>query len=92
MISKEEYLNLNSYLNRLQGQVVRVEFSSRLNLGFRISYALKVEKQGDNYNFNNETVSIFVNPNEAEAFSSDQSSVTLLYGDNLITIRYSRTR
>ncbi|MCE2928798.1 MAG: hypothetical protein LW817_04115 [Candidatus Caenarcaniphilales bacterium] len=94
MLSQQEYAELNNFLNRLQGKIVRVELSTRLNIGYRVSYSLKLEKQADSYNFTGSSgdVSVFMDPNQAEAFSSDNTSVTLLYGDNLITVRYSRTR
>jgi len=94
MLTRDQNIELNSFLNRLQGKIVRVEVSSRLNVGFRMSFSVKVEKQGDNYSFASKDggVSIFFNPNEAEGFSSDSNSVSLLYGDNLISVRFARTR
>jgi hypothetical protein len=94
MLTRDQNIELNNFLNRLQGKVVRVELSSRLNIGFRLSFAVKLEKQADNYIFTSKDggVSIFINPNEAEGFSSDSSSISLLYGDNLISVRFARTR
>ena len=37
-------------------------------------------------------VNFFFDPNQAEGFSADHSSVSLVYGDNMITVRYARTR
>lgn len=94
MLTKDQNIELNSFLNRLQGKTVRVEVSSRLNVGFRMSFAVKLEKQGDSYSFVSKegSVSVFFNPNEAEGFSADSESVSLLYGDNLISVRFARTR
>lgn len=94
MLNRDENIELNSFLNRLQGQTVRVEVSSRLNVGFRMSFSVKLEKLGDSYSFSSKdgAVSLFFNPNEAEGFSSDSNSVSLLFGDNLVTVRYARTR
>ena len=94
MLSEDQISELRHFLNRLQGKEVRVEFSSRLNMGFRVSYACTVEADNDNYSFAslNGDVSVFVNPFEAEAFSSDTSSISLLYGAELVTIRHARSR
>ena len=94
MLSKEDNYELSNFLNRLQGQEVRVEFTSRLNSGYRFSFKVKFEKSADNYIFtsNSGEVSVFVSPQEAESFSSDHSSVSLLFADELITIRFARTR
>lgn len=94
MLTNEEMTELNGFLNRLQGQTVRVEFSSRLNTGFRLSVSAKLERIGENFSFTSEhgDVSVFIEPNASEGFSSDHSSVSLVYGDELITIRYARKR
>ena len=94
MLSQQDYSELNNFLNRLQGQNVRAEISSRVNLGFRMSFSTKLEKQGDNFSLTSDSgdVTIFFDPNEAESFSSDHTSVSLLYGENLVTVRYARTR
>lgn len=94
MLSQNDYAELNNFLNRLQGKTVRTEISSRINMGFRMSFSTVLEKQGDSFSFTSESgdVSIFFNPSEAEGFSSDHSSISLLYGDNLVTVRYARKR
>jgi hypothetical protein len=94
MLDQEEYRQLTQYLNRLQNQEVRVELSSRLNIGFRFSFALKVNATAGKYNFVSKSgeVSVFIDPASAEAFSIDGNSVSLVYGDNLISIRFGRTR
>lgn len=94
MISNQELVELNTFLNRLQGQVLRVEVSSRLNLGFRLSFAVKLEKQGDSFFFSSQegAVSIFIDPSQIESYSSDHSSVSLLFGDQVVTVRYARKR
>lgn len=94
MLSNEENAELNGFLNRLQGQHIRVEFSSRINTGFRLSFSTKVERIGDAFSFTSENgdVSIFVDPNQSESFSSDHTSVSLIFGDDLITVRYARKR
>lgn len=94
MLGEEQIIELRHFLNRLQKQEVRVEISSRLNNGFRLSYKVKLETSADTYTMTSESgeISVFINPNEAEAYSSDASSVTLLYGDELVTIRYARIR
>ncbi len=94
MLSDEQKIELRHFLSRLQGQEVRVEMCSRLNNGFRASYKVKLETSSDTYTMTSESgeVSIFIDPNEAEAFSSDASSITVLYGDDLVTVRYARKR
>lgn len=94
MLSQQDYSELNNFLNRLQGQTVRAEISSRINLGFRMSFSTTLDKQGDSFNLTSDSgdVTIFFDPNEAEGFSSDHTSVSLLYGENLVTVRYARTR
>jgi hypothetical protein len=94
MLTNQETIELNSFLSRLQGQIVRVEISSRLNSGFRMSFAVKLEKQGDNFSFSSQegAVSLFIDPNAIESFGSDHSSVSLLFGDQVVTIRYARKR
>jgi hypothetical protein len=94
MLSSEDFSVLNNFLNRLQGKSVRTEIGSRINLGFRMSFATTLDKQGDSFSLTSDSgdVTIFFNPNEAEGFSSDHSSVSLLYGDNLVTVRYARKR
>jgi len=95
MLSPEEKTELTHFLNRLQGKEVRVELSSRFNIGYRISFAVKVEALGGKtYSFVSDSgnASVFIDPGEAEAFSADTSSISLVYGDDLITIRYGRIR
>lgn len=94
MLSDQDYSELNNFLNRLQGKIVRTEISSRINMGFRMSFSTTLDKQGDSFSLTSDSgdVTIFFDPNEAEGFNSDHSSVSLLYGDNLVTVRYARTR
>lgn len=94
MLSHDQLSELRHFLNRLQNREVRVERSSRLNNAFRISYKVIVQAGSDTYSFISDSgeVSVFLDPNEAEAFSSDSSSITLMYGDDLITIRHARMR
>jgi hypothetical protein len=94
MLTNDENAELNGFLNRLQGQFVRVEFSSRINTGFRLSFSTKLDRLTEGFSFTSENgdVSVFIDPNEAEGFASDHSSVSLVYGDDLITIRYARKR
>lgn len=94
MLSDQDNAELNNFLNRLQGKNVRVEFSSRINMGFRMSFSTTLDKQGTSFSLTSDSgdVTIFFNPEEAEGFNSDHTSVSLLYGDNLITVRYARTR
>lgn len=94
MLDNEQKSELRHFLNRLQGKEVRVERTSRLNNGVRFSYKAKLETAADNYSLTSESgeISVYIDPAEAEAFSSDASSVTLLYGDDLITVRYARIR
>lgn len=94
MLSEDQITELRHFLNRLQGKEVRVEICSRLNNGFRASYKVKLEASSDMFTFASESgeVNLFLDPNEAEAFSSDATSITLLYGDELISVRYARTR
>ncbi len=94
VLSNSELININTFLQRLQGKQVRIEVCSRLNIGFRQSFTVTLEKSGENYSFSSKTgeVMMFLNPSEAENLTSDHSSITMIYGDNLITVRYSRTR
>lgn len=94
MLSEDQKIELRTFLQRLQNQEVRVEKSSRLNNGFRFSFKVKLEASGDTYSMVSESgeVSVFIDPNEAEAFSADSNSATLLFGDELITVRYARIR
>lgn len=93
-LSNEQQVEIRHFLTRLQGKEVRVEMSSRINNGFRKSFKVKLEASADEYSFVSESgeISLFLNPQEAEAYNTDASSVTLLYGDELVTIRYARTR
>ena len=95
MLSPEEKVELTHFLNRLQGKEVRVELASRLNVGYRVSFAVIVHAAaGKTYNFTSDSgnASVFIDPDEAEAYSSDHTSISLVYGDDLITVRYGRTR
>ncbi|NQY79542.1 MAG: hypothetical protein HRT47_04445 [Candidatus Caenarcaniphilales bacterium] len=95
MLSPEEKVELTHFLNRLQGKEVRVELASRLNVGYRVSFAVTVSAAaGKTYNFTSDSgnASVFIDPEEAEAYSSDHTSISLVYGDDLITVRYGRTR
>lgn len=94
MLNNEQITELRHFLNRLQNQEVRVEVTSRLNNGFRVSYKVSLEAGDNVYTLTSESgeISIFIDPSEAEAFSSDATSITLLYGDDLISVRYARTR
>jgi hypothetical protein len=94
MLTNAELAEMTSFLNRLQGQTVRVEFASRLNIGFRMSFAVKLSKNGDQYQFANEKqdINFYFDPNQAEGFSADHSSISLVYGDNLVSVRYERIR
>ncbi len=94
MLSNQDNVELNGFLSRLQGKTVRVEVSSRLNSGFRMSFAVKLEKQGDSFSFSSQegAVSIFIDPNTIESFSADNSSISLLFGDQVVTVRYARKR
>ena len=94
MLSEDQKTELRHFLNRLQTQEVRAEICSRLNNGFRLSLKGILETNADVYTIISESgeMSIFIDPNEAEAFSSDASSVTLLYGDDLVTVRFARKR
>lgn len=94
MLSDNERTEMTSFLNRLQGQTVRFEFASRINIGFRMSFAVKLSKTGEEYQLASESneVNFFFDPSQAEGFSSDHTSVSLVYGDNLVTVRYARTR
>jgi hypothetical protein len=94
MLTDSELTEMTTFLNRLQGQTVRFEFASRLNIGFRMSFSVKLSKSGDEYLFasSSNEVNFFFNPSQAEGFSADHSSVSLVYGDNMITVRYARTR
>ncbi len=94
MLNSKDYAELNGFLNRLQSKNVSVEVSSRLNMGFVMSFTLKVEKQGEKFRFVSKDSSILfeINPNEAENFKGDFDSVSLIYGDNIVCIRYARTR
>lgn len=94
MLSDSQLGEVRHFLNRLQGKEVRVEMSSRLNIGYRVSFSVKLEAGKDTYSFVSSSgdVSVFLEPVEAEAYSVDSSSVSLLYGDDLITVRYARKR
>ncbi len=94
MLSQGQLTELRSFLNRLQGREVRVEISSRINIAMRMSFATTVHSSNDSYSFvsNSGEISIFFDPMETEAFSSDATSITLMYGDNLMTIRHARKR
>lgn len=94
MLSQEDQQDLYNFLNRLQRQTVRVEVASRINIGFRQSYSVDLEKVGENFNCTSKSgeVSMFIDPSQAESFSSDHSSVTLVFGDNIVTVRYARSR
>jgi hypothetical protein len=94
LLSEDQLTEVRHFLNRLQGKEVRVEMSSRLNIGYRVSFAVKLEAGKDTYSFVSDSgdVSVFLEPLEAEAYSVDNSSVSLLYGDDLITVRYARKR
>ncbi len=94
MLNNNDLTEVHSFLQRLQGQTVRVEIASRINIGFRQSYAVKLEKSGDAYSLTSESGEVFmyIDAKEAESLSSDHSSVTMLYGDNLVTVRYARKR
>lgn len=93
-LNSQEELEVNTFLQRLQGKIVRVEVASRINIGFRQSFAVKLEKLEGKYNFTSESgeITAFIDLSQAESLCSDHSSVTLLYGDNLITVRYARNR
>jgi hypothetical protein len=94
MLTDNELTEMTAFLNRLQGQTVRFEFASRLNIGFRMSFAVKLSKVGEEYQLASESneVNMFIDPSQAEGFSSDHTSVSLVFGDNMVTIRYARTR
>ncbi len=94
MLSQTQISEIRHFLHRLQGKEVRVEISSRINIAMRLSFAVTVHANSDNYSFvsSNGDVSIFFDPMETEAYSSDASSITLMYGDNLMTIRHARKR
>lgn len=94
MLNNEQRIELRQFLNRLQGQEVRLEIMSRLNEGFRQSFKVKLGTEDDSYTFVSESGenSFFLNPAEAEAMKSDTSSVTLLYGDEMISVRFARKR
>lgn len=94
MLSNGENAELNGFLNRLQGQNIRVEFSSRINTGYRLSFSTKVERIGEGFSFTSENgdVSIFLDPTQAEGFSSDHTSISLIFGDEIITVRFARKR
>lgn len=94
MLSSNELTEVHGFLQRLQGQTVRVEVCSRINIGFRQSYSVKLQKSGDAYNLTSTSgeVSMYIDVREAESLSSDNSAATLLYGDNLVTIRFARKR
>ena len=94
MLNQNDLTEAHGFLQRLQGQTVRVEICSRINIGFRQSYSVKLQKSADAYNLVSESgeVSMYIDVREAESLSSDNSSVTLLYGDNLVTVRFARKR
>lgn len=94
MLTDNELTEMTGFLNRLQGKTVRFEFASRINIGFRMSFAVKLSKVGNEFQLASDSneVNFFFDPTQAEAFSADHASVSLVYGDNLITVRYARTR
>ncbi len=94
MLNQTQLSELRHFLHRLQGKEVRVEISSRINTGMRQSFAVSVHANSDTYSFvsNSGEITIFFDPMETEAFSSDATSITLMYGDNLMTIRHARSR
>jgi hypothetical protein len=94
MLNQNDLTEAHGFLQRLQGQTVRVEICSRINIGFRQSYSVKLQKAADAYNLVSESgeVSMYIDVREAESLSSDNSAVTLLYGDNLVTVRFARKR
>ncbi len=94
MLNELELSEMTNFLNRLQGQTVRLEFASRINIGFRMSFSVKLSKSGEEYQLASESneVNFFFDPAKAEGFSSDHASISLVYGDNMITVRYARTR
>ncbi len=94
MLNNNELAEVHGFLQRLQGQTVKVEIYSRINVGFHQSYSVKLQKSGDAYSLTSESgeVSMYIDAKEAESLSSDHSSVSLLYGDNLVTIRFARKR
>jgi len=93
-LTGQELVEANTFLQRLQGQTVRVEVASRINIGFRQAMSVKLAKSADLYTCTSESgeVAASIDLSQAESLSSDHSSVTLLYGDNLITIRFARSR
>ncbi|MBT6843331.1 MAG: hypothetical protein HOA17_05975 [Candidatus Melainabacteria bacterium] len=93
-LTGQELVEANTFLQRLQGQTVRVEVASRINIGFRQAMSVKLAKSTDLYTCTSESgeVAASIDLSQAESLSSDHSSVTLLYGDNLITIRFARSR
>ncbi|MDD9898574.1 MAG: hypothetical protein OXU45_06200 [Candidatus Melainabacteria bacterium] len=93
-LNDQEMMEANSFLQRLQGQTVKVEIASRINTGFKQSFAVKLEKSGGDYKLTSESgeVSTLINLSEAESLSSGHNAVTLLYGDNLITVLHERIR
>lgn len=93
-LTGQDLVEANTFLQRLQGKTVRVEIASRINIGFRQAMSVKLAKSGDLYTCNSESgeVSAVIDLNQAESLSSDHSSLTLLYGDNLVTVRFARSR
>ena len=94
MLSDNELTEMTAFLNRLQNQTVRLEFASRINIGFRMSFDVTLSKSGESYQLASKSneVNFFFDPMQAEGFSADHTSVSLVYGDNLVTVRYARTR
>lgn len=93
-LNNQEQLEANGFLQRLQGQTVKLELASRINTGFKQSFTLKLEKSADLYKLSSESgeVSAVIDLNQAESLSSGPNMVTLLYGDNLITVLHERIR
>ncbi len=94
MLNQTQLTELRHFLHRLQGREIRAEISSRLNIGMRQSFAVTVQASADSYSFVSKSgeISIFFDPMETEAFSADADSVSLMYGDNILTLRHARKR
>ncbi len=94
MLNQAQITEIRHFLNRLQGREVRVEISSRLNPAMRLSFALTVQANAEAYSFvsSDGDITVFLDPMETEAYSSDATSISLMYGDNLISIRHARQR
>jgi hypothetical protein len=93
-LNSQELLESNSFLQRLQGQTVKVEIASRINLGFKQCFTVKLEKSGNDYKLTSESgeVATMIDLSQAESLTSGPNEVVLLYGDNLITVRHERIR